>query len=151
MVIEYYGTIYEADEYFSQRLHERAWTNSKAVDREKALLAATFIIDALNFKGAKHSDSQFLEFPRDDDTEVPVEIRLATYEVAQSLLDGIDPDEELENLGVISLGMGSTRTSYSRTQVPIEYIINGVPSPQAWRWLKPFLRDDAYVVLSRTR
>jgi len=151
ITVAYYGTIYEANEYFSKRLHERAWTNSKPANREKALWAATSIIDALNFKGAKHSDSQFLEFPRDDDTEVPIEIRMATYEIAQSLLDGKDPDEELENLGVIHRGMGSARSSYSRTQVPIEHIINGVPSQPAWNWLKPFLRDDVDIVLTRIR
>jgi len=55
----------------------------------------------------------------------------------------------LENLGITSQGYASVRTTYARNQVPIEHIINGVPSPQAWRWLKPFLRDDDAIKLSR--
>lgn len=167
--VQYYGTIHEAETYFASRLHEQSWTKSKAVDRQKALWAASLIIDALNFKGDKHpvyevlqanseadaetirvaEDSQVLEFPRDADTEVPEEIRVATYEIAHSLLDGKDPDIELEALGIISQSIQDTTTSYSREQVPIEHIINGVPSTQAWRLLREYLREDDAIVLSR--
>jgi len=147
--VEYYGTIHEADTYFAQRLHERTWSQSKAVDREKVLWAAMLIIDALNYKGDKHSELQFLEFPRDADTEVPEEIRVATYEIAHSLLDGKDPDIELEALGIKSYGFQGEATSHNREQVPIEHIINGVPSEQAWRLLRPYLREDDAIVLSR--
>ncbi len=163
--IQYYGTIHEAETYFAKRLHEQTWSKSKAVDHEKALWAATLIIDALNFKGDKHSvyevlqansetirvaeDSQVLEFPRDADMEVPEEIRVATYEIAHSLLDGKDPDLELEALGIISHSIQDTTTSYNREQVPIEHIINGIPSTQAWRLLRPYLREDDAIILSR--
>jgi hypothetical protein len=169
ITVSYYGTIYEADAYFAARLHEQTWSESEATDREKALWAAALIIDALNFKGDKHSvyealqadpnssaetirvadGSQVLEFPRDADTEVPEEIRIASYEVAYSLLDGKDPDLELEALGIISHSFQGTSTSYSRNQVPIENIINGVPSPQAWRLLRAYLREDDAIILSR--
>jgi len=165
----YYGSVAEADDYFSMRLHESAWTAAMAGDRPKALWAATLIIDALNFKGKKStvytllaSDSsasdediraaeasQPLEFPRGEDTEVPEAIRTACYEIAHALLDGKDPELELENLGIVSQGFGSVRTTYSRSQIPIEHIINGIPSAQAWRLLKPFLRDDEAIKLSR--
>jgi len=166
---DYYGTVVEATEYFAARLHERAWSLASVVDRPKSLWAATLIVDALNYKGYKsavytllEADSdatdaeirvaeaaQPLEFPRGADTEVPEVIRRATYEIAHDLLDGKDPELELENLGIVSQGYGSVRTSYSRSQVPLEHIINGVPTPQAWRWLKPFLRDDDAIRLSR--
>lgn len=166
---DFYGTVVEANEYFSLRLHERAWTDAIPTDRSKALWAATVIIDALNFKGHRATvytlleatplatdeeireaeASQPLEFPRGADTVVPEDIRRATYEIAHAMLDGKDPELELETLGIVSQGYASVRTSYSRNQVPIEHIINGVPSPQAWRWLKPFLRDDDQIVLSR--
>ena len=166
---EYYGTVQEATEYFGLRLHERAWTKAKPADRPKALWAATQIIDALNFKGMKRTvrellydypdatedkireaeADQALEFPRGEDVEVPEAIRWACYEIAHGLLDGKDPELELENLGITSQGYSSVRTTYNRNQVPIEHIINGVPSPQAWRWLKPFLRDDDAIKLAR--
>jgi hypothetical protein len=165
----FYGDEAEADTYFSNRLHESAWTAAAAEDHPKALWAATLIIDALNFKGAKSTvyallqadesatdeeireaeANQDLEFPRGADTEVPEAIRSACYEIAHSLLDGKDPERELENLGIVSQGFGAVRTSYNRTQVPIQHIINGVPSAQAWRLIMPFLRDDEAIKLSR--
>jgi hypothetical protein len=166
---QYYGSLQEAGEYFETRLHERAWSSSLPLDRSKALLAATRILNALNYKGDKAAVyaakavnaqitdeqiraaevSQPLEFPRGADTEVPEDIRIACYEIAYSLLDGKDPEAELVNLGISSQGYSSIRTSYSRDQVPIEHIVNGVPNSQAWRLIRPFLRDDDAVRLSR--
>jgi Putative DnaT-like ssDNA binding protein len=161
--------IAEASEYFAQRLHETIWTAASDADREKALIAARGIIDALNYKGNKASvytllqanphasqdeiraaeASQPLEFPRGADTEVPDAIRIAEYEIAYALLDGKDPELELENLAVSAMGYGAVKTSYERSQVPIEHIINLVPSSVAWRLLKPFLRDSDALKLSR--
>jgi hypothetical protein len=163
--------IAEATSYFAQRLHETAWTAANDADREKALIAARGIIDALNYKGVKHrvytlrgsSDttgvaledirtaevSQLLEFPRGEDTEVPEAIRIAEYEIAYALLDGKDPELELENLAISAMGYGTVKTTYERAQLPIEHIINMVPSSVAWRLLKPFLRDSDALKLSR--
>jgi hypothetical protein len=133
------------------------------------LLAATQIINTLNFKGYKSTVytllvatpsatieqvraaevAQELEFPRDADTEVPDEIVRACYEIAYSLLDGKDPELELEALGVASQRYASVSTTYARDQVPVEHTINGVPSSVAWRLIRPFLRDDDGVKLSR--
>jgi len=93
--------------------------------------------------------SQPLEFPRGSDTEVPEAIRRAEYELAFSLLDGVDPQMELENLAVTAQGYAEVRTHYERNMVPIEHLINLVPNPLAWSLLKPFLRDDQAVRLSR--
>jgi len=93
--------------------------------------------------------SQALEFPRGGDTEVPLAIRRACYEIAHSLLDGKDPELELENLGIESQGYASVRTTFSRNHVPVEHIVNGVPSALAWRLLVPFLRDDDAIRVSR--
>ncbi len=167
--LAFYGTMSEATEYFANRLHESAWSGASVQDRPKALIAATRIIDTLNFKGYKHSvyalleadaaaseaairaeeAAQALEFPRGADTEVPEAIRIACYEIAYSLLDGKDPEMELENLGIVSQGYESVRTTYSRSQVPIEHIVNGVPNALAWRLIRPFLRDEDAVRLAR--
>jgi hypothetical protein len=161
--------IAEASEYFAQRLHETAWSEASDSDREKALIAARGIIDSLSFRGNKHAvytlhgadpsadseavrdaeASQPLEFPRGADTEVPEAIRIAEYEIAYALLDGKDPELELENLAVNAMGYGAVKTSYERSQLPIEHIINQVPSSVAWRLLKPFLRDSDALKLSR--
>lgn len=93
--------------------------------------------------------SQPLEFPRGRDTVVPDTIICAAFEIAHSLLDQKDPEIELENLGVISQAYSAVRTTYSRSHVPIEHLINFVPNALAWRWLKPFLRDEDAVILIR--
>ena len=165
----YYGNLLEADEYFALRLRERAWSSADPADRPKALWAASVIIDALNYKGYKSTvytlleadadatdeeirvaeAAQDLEFPRGADSVVPEPVRRATYEIAHELLDGKDPEIELETLGIISQSYAAVRTSYSRNQVPIEHIINGIPSSQAWRWLRPFLREDDAIAIAR--
>jgi len=169
----YYGTVNEANAYFQNRLHEEAWSNASSDDRVKALIKSAQIIDALNFKGHKaavdayydddgvlDSDydeedlreaylSQELEFPRGTDTEVPDSILIASWEVTHALLDGVDPDLELENLGVVSQGIASVRTTYNRNHTQIEHLMNGIPSAAAWRYLRPFLRDGDMIKFSR--
>ncbi len=66
-----------------------------------------------------------------------------------ALLDDRDPDMELEALGISSQGIESVRTTYARNQVPIEHLINGVPSTLAWRLIRPFLRDSDSIKLIR--
>lgn len=179
---DHYGTLGDAQDYFDNRLHEFAWTNAKPVDRPKALIFATRIIDTLNFKGNKKavqdvltangcktcdigdaiengcvtteqvqdaSLTQPLAFPRGTDTTVPDTIVCACFEIAHSLLDGKDPEIELENLGVTSQGYASVKTAYNRDQVPIEHLINYVPNAMAWRWLRPFLRDSDAIRVTR--
>jgi len=171
---EYYGTIEEANEYFENRLHEEAWSDASSAEQRKALIKSTQIIDGLNFKGDKaavhavmYNDdgeliddvtneeirdaewSQDLEFPRGTDEEVPDQIKIASWEIAHALLDGVDPDLELENLGVVSQGIASVRTTYNRNHTQIEHLMNGIPSAAAWRYLRPFLRDGDTIKLSR--
>ncbi len=158
----YYGSVTEANTYFGSRLHELAWSQNDASNREKALLAATRVIDSLRFAGDKLDEDQELEFPRDlangsevetvDDEEVtvaPEAVRVACYELAYSLLDGRDPEAELDVLAITSQGYLSARTTYSRDQVPAEHLINGVPCLPAWRLLKPYLKDCKTVTVRR--
>ncbi len=145
----YYGSIAGAHAYFAVRLNERAWSLAKPVDRPKALWAATQVIDTLNFKGQKADPAQVLEFPRGCDSVVPRDIEVACYELAHSLLDGRDPETELESLGITSAGYSSVRTTYDRSKVPFEHLINGVPNALAWRLIRPYLRDGDDITLSR--
>lgn len=196
IVSDFYGTLQEAQDYFDNRLHEKAWSKAKPLDRPKALRAATIIIDTLAYKGDKAAvaaykkatpagqwteagiraadASQALEFPRGFidqsartwsnaqtlalevtppdsavDVTVPEAIRIACYEIAHSLLDGKDPERELENLGISSHGFEGVRTAYDRSMIPVDHIVNGVPNALAWRLIQPFLRDDNAIHLSR--
>ncbi len=162
----YYGSVARAHAYFATRLHEEAWSYASPEDRPKALWAATQIIDSLRYRGAKHAVAilgrcstteevqaahvaQPLEFPRGVDTVVPLDVEVAVYELAHSLLDGKDPETELEALGITSVGYSSVRTTYNRNQVPLEHLINGVPNAYAWRLLKPYLHDGRAIRLNR--
>jgi hypothetical protein len=161
----HYGTVSEATTYFSYKLHETVWSVASANDRHLALIAATKIIDALNFKGDKHTvfvststddavlraanAAQNLEFPRDEDTTVPPQIERACYEIARSLLDGRDPEIELEALAMTSQGYAALKTQYIREGLPFEHIVNGVPSFAAWCLLRPFLRDVSNFQVNR--
>ena len=55
----------------------------------------------------------------------------------------------LESLAVTGNTYGAVKTTYERSQLPIEHLINLVPSSVAWRLLKPFLRDSDAIKLSR--
>ena len=90
-----------------------------------------------------------MEFPRGSDTVVPDQIKRACYEIAFALLDGVEPDVELENLAVVSQGYAGIRTTYNRIQQPIEHLVAGIPSATTWRILKPFIRDGKAVKTSR--
>ncbi len=164
-----YGTLNEANTYFSSRLHSTVWFNDSSSNRTKALYKATTIVDALNYKGRKATvytvldddpdatqvairaaeASQELEFPRDMDTTVPTQIEYATYEIAFALLDGIDPDMELDGLAVTAQQYAGVKTNYDRKIQQVAHIVNGVPSATAWRILRPFLRDSFGIKLSR--
>ena len=164
-----YVTIQEAEDYFAYKLHEVAWSASNPAERLPALIEATRIIDSLSFKGDKaavytaklaNTDitdaqvrtaaaTQELEFPRGADTAVPEKIEWACFEIAYALLDGVDPEFELENMSMNDHGIGSVRASFNRNQEPLEHFMNGVPSAVAWKYLKPYLRDDKSRRLSR--
>jgi hypothetical protein len=164
-----YVTIQEAQAFFECKLHEVAWSSSTAKERVPALIEATRIIDSLSFKGVKSvvyltlqnnpdatvqelqdvAATQDLEFPRGADTSIPERIQWACCEIAYALLDGVDPEFELENMSMNDHGIGSVRASFNRNQNPLEHFMNGVPSSTAWKYLRPFLRDDKRVRLTR--
>jgi len=147
----YYGTILEANAYFAERLNTDAWddtVDSDDVTHIKGLKQATRAIDALNFYGTKTDEDQELQFPRDDDSEVPTEIKQACFEEALSLLDGSDSELEFSNLDMKSQGYANIRSTYDRSSPPL-HIIAGFTSVTAWRKLKPYLRDGQNIELSR--
>jgi len=143
-----YCTIAEADAYFSGRLNTDAWDDATSGDQVKALVQATRMIDRLNFKGEMTDEDQQFQFPRDDDTLVPEDIKYACSEIALALLDGVDPELEFDNLRMVSQGYANVRSTYDKDSPP-QHFVAGIPSVTAWRYLKPYLRDVNAVDLSR--
>ena len=145
---EYYGSISGAINYFNHRLNTSVWDQAIYNEREAALIEATRLIDNLNYGGSKADSIQNLQFPRNNDTVVPVEIEYATYEIAISLLDGVDMDQEAQTIGVMSEAYSGARTTYDGDYVN-DHIRAGIPSIRAWDYLKPFLRDPRLLRVSR--
>jgi hypothetical protein len=149
-----YGTVAGGDTYFASRLHVEEWSRSTTAQKTAGLAEATARIDRLRFGGYKVSDTQTEEFPRyygdePDGTEtVPNDIIIACYEIAFSLLDGVNPDLEQENLAVSARGVSSARTTYARQEAP-EHFAAGIPSAYAWRYLKPYISDSRAVIIRR--
>lgn len=150
----HYGTLVKADAYFNTRLHIDAWEEATDNQRTRALSEASRRIDRLKFRGEKTDENQDLAWPRTnanagvEDTDTPEVVEIATYECAYALLDGVDPDQEFENLAASSEGYSSVRTTYSRTSVP-EHFAAGIPSALAWRYLKPLLGNTRGIKLRR--
>lgn len=154
MTLPAYDTYINANEYFTNRLHTLAWDEATSTEKTIALTEATQRIDRLRFSGAKVDDDQEMEFPRYYDDEVegdettPDDIKIACYELAMALLDGVDPDFEAENLTVVSQGYSSVRMARS-SMIPQDHIAAGIPNLTAWRHLMPYLASDREIKINR--
>jgi hypothetical protein len=148
LVLDSYGTLERANIYFDNRLRSRAWKKATIDDRKAAMAESTELIDRLNFSGKKAADIQVRQFPRGTDTVVPVDIEKACYEISLKLLEGFDPELEIDNLASVSQGYSSVRDTYNRT-FALEHIRAGIPSIKAWNFLRPYLADPDSVKLSR--
>lgn len=133
-----YATVGEADAYFGTRLHSGLWDETSIPDRNAALAQASRMIDQLSYAGEKSAAytertalggnrtdhvavcvnetlvnqaglTQELQFPRGTDIAVPVDIKIACYEIAYALLDGRDADADLEDVANVSRGFGTAR------------------------------------------
>lgn len=144
----YYGTLIAADTYFDHRLNSDIWEQALVKNRENALIQATRLIDKLNFVNDKYDEDQILQFPRGDDTSIPIEIEYACYEIAIKLLEGYDNEVEAESMGVLTETYTGVRTTY-QVGYANEHIRAGIPSIEAWEYLKPYLRDQRTVELLR--
>lgn len=163
-----YGSIAAGDAYFDARLHSYDWSRSTPEDKQKALVAASDLIDQFQYLGQKAAVytliedndedtdwteddnraliqeaelSQPLEFPRDADTEVPTPIEHATYLIAKALLSGRDPEADFENLAVKQSQYGGVKTAYQRDGNNQEHTAHLIPSPQAFNLIQPFFRE----------
>ena len=144
-----YIEVEDAQDYFDERLRSEAWDDATAEDQAKALKQATRMIDRLNFEGDKADEAQENQFPRGNDTEVPLDIQYATCELAFALLDDVDASMEIANLSNTKQGIGDARVERDTSYVH-EHIRAGIPSLEAWTYLKPYLRDGRSIILERT-
>ncbi|NJL71454.1 MAG: hypothetical protein HC888_07460 [Candidatus Competibacteraceae bacterium] len=109
---------------------------------------ATRRIDRLRFAGCRADSEQENEFPRGSDTVVPDDIKIACCEIAYALLDGQNPEVDINDLAVSSQGFHGVRNAFER-EYHLAHIANGIPSAFAWSYLRPYLRDVSEVKISR--
>lgn len=143
-----YVTVQEADDYFASKLDRSIWEIANEDQKQHSINQASEILEELNYAGDKAEDDQPLEFPRGIDTIIPKNMKKACCLIAYALLDGRDPEIEIELIGQTQSSVGNIRGRYDRTFIQ-EATVYGVPSYQAWRLIKPFLRDSNQVTLNR--
>ena len=120
------------ENYFEFRLHASAWEDAENDDKCRALVTATRLIDRLNFAGLRTADyirlqpinwlipqprtldpsslpGQNFEFPRNGSVTIPQDIMDAACEIALALLDGVDPELEMQGLGTVSQRFAAAR------------------------------------------
>ncbi len=136
-----YVSMSEAENYFALRLNSGEWDNAVLTDKMKSLSMATGDIDNLQFKGIKTDPNQILEFPRTISGDIiPGNIKKATCEIAIRYLEGVNMEDEINNINISSEGFGGVQESYSAITA-IEHFRAGINSSLAWRYLLPFLQD----------
>jgi len=123
----------DAETYFKDRLWITAWEVATDRDKEKSLTMATRIVERL----ALYAFST-----------IPQDLKNAICEIALALLNEVDPDQEFENLNLVTSQYSSVRSTYDRT-FPMEHTEAGVPSVAAWRLIKPYLDVSKGLKLSR--
>lgn len=100
-----------------------------------------------NFDVTEETDEQ--EQSLQIDTNIPADIQIACCEIAIALLDGRDPDLDVEQLVVDSQSYSGVRTSYNRKWT-LEHVRAGIPSALAWSYLRPYLRDYRNLTITRS-
>lgn len=143
-----FGSVEDADRYFSECLHGEPWEILSLDTKQKALKTATRSINNLRFTGSKTASDQPLQWPRNGDTEVPEAVRQATYEEALALANGADPNTEYDSIFVSSRVFGKVRTDYDRRTAPA-WTLAGIVNQRAWILLRPFLNPSRTLRLRR--
>lgn len=138
----------DGDTYFATRMYHDVWDGANNDEKIRALTTAADMIDRLAFAGIITDPNQDRQFPRGGDTLVPNDIKLATIELANSLLDGVENEQEEREVAMKGAGYGSVRTTYERT-FPRESQTAGIPNVLAWKLLHPYLADPTKITLRR--
>jgi len=148
MVKALFVGVAEGKVILANELNTTPWDDATENNQFTVLAESTGRINQLNYLGVKTVDTQALEFPRDDETTTPKDIKLATLLLSIELLDGVI--DELENAGqsLVSSTYGNIKSVHDR-DVPPEHISHGILSFRAWRLLLPYLRDSLVIEQER--
>lgn len=110
-----YGTLQEADAYFSNHPDFDIWNESS--NQEEALIWAAMRLDEYDFIGAIATTTQALKWPRISDevfdivwtdTEIPLRLKYAQFELALERLRDLESGTSTGDQPVSSLKIGNS-------------------------------------------
>ena len=146
-----YGTVEEADDYFSSFLYNDDWSSLSTEQKQKLLVMATRRLDVERYYGLRTVESQNLEFPRYylvdwqglpiGEAEVPTKLKEAQFELAYYLLQNQsrNPTETSDFGDPVSFSLGGTiSVSYGKNnnldQLPdvVIQLLRNI-GPQIWK------------------
>lgn len=148
-----YVTIEQADAYinaFYVNESPRAilWKGLTAEAKEIRLRGALVKIERLPYRGCKAVQNQKLQFPRCNQSSVPVEVGYAQVEQAVNDADSSKEADatfraELKSQGVKSFSIGKLSESYASTGFlsSMSFV-----SPQAQQWLSTWIEGSFHIV-----
>jgi hypothetical protein len=129
-----YGSVIKSQQF----LQDGMWDSLPSATKTKYLTDAARIIDRLNYYSQKKISTQALQFPRTNETIVPVDIEEAAYFIALELAMGFDEEKNAQAITNIQVG----KASRGRPRRP-DYLVAGVPSYRAWQLLFKYLRTPS--------
>jgi hypothetical protein len=139
--INSFVSLIDAEEYFQNRLDAAAWVAASTLLKEQALVTATMILDNMSWTGTAIDDHQSLAFPRAglyydpklgkykflEDHDVPVRIKVGTFELAHHLLNN---DGLLDDTGTVTnLNVGQIALNIKNYPQRIPSIVRNHISP----------------------
>ena len=111
-----YVSASEADTYFQDRMGAEEWEALSTADKEKTLVSATDMLDSLcTWNGEKTTPTQPLEFPRDGDIEVPVDIKTSQINIALAMVIEGEYIYNVESQDLTGVKAGSVNLTLSES------------------------------------
>ena len=101
-----YVTVAEADAYNAIRPSNSTWAALSDSEKEQRLVAASDYLDSQYiFNGKKTDENQPREFPRNGETDVPMAIKKAVFELAlqDSLTSNVGAEVKREKVDVLEV------------------------------------------------
>lgn len=145
----------EANDYMENVFDSSDWDIEQPGPKIKALREATLIINNLDFKGTKESETQENEFPRiinGQNVGIPFDVKKACIEIANTIVGGFESEKEIRELMVESRQIGGRDTGMNSQyfrKMDQEHLRHGIPSYRAWGYLRPWLKDSDVIHFER--
>lgn len=143
-----YITTEEAKQLLAQRLNCDDFLRYANVQQNQALYMAGEFLDRFNYYGSISSNTQEHQFPRNGDTEIPKNIKIAAALLALEFLRGFTSSDADNNVRIISQSYDSIKTIYQSEALP-DYQGAGFPNAYIWTLVSPFIKRSTGITLNR--